>query len=38
MQKIKKSIIVNNIYKNKDNLYKKDKFGDWIIQAQQRSD
>ena len=34
----KNQIIVNDIYKNKDKLYKKDEFGDWISQAQQRSD
>ena len=34
----KNQIIVNDIYKNKDKLYKKDEFGDWITQAQQRSD
>ena len=31
-------IIVNDIHKNKDKLYKKDKFNDWVIQAQQISD
>ena len=31
-------IIVNSINKNNDKLYKKDDFGDWVIQAQQRSD
>ena len=31
-------IIVNDIHKNKDKLYKKDKFNDWVIQAQQSSD
>ena len=31
-------IIVNDIHKNKDKLYKKDEFYDWVIQAQQRSD
>ena len=31
-------IIVDSINKNNDKLYKKDDFGDWVIQAQQRSD
>ena len=31
-------IIVKNIEKNKDKLLEKDDFGDWVIQAQQRSD
>ena len=31
-------IIVNSINKNNDKLYKKDDFGDWVIQAQQCSD
>ena len=30
-------IIVDSINKNNDKLYKKDDFGDWVIQAQQRS-
>ena len=34
----KNQIIVNDICKNKDKLYKKDENGDWVIQAQQRSD
>ena len=36
--KEKNQIIVNEIHKNKDKLYKKDESGDWVIQAQQRSD
>ena len=31
-------ITVNSIKKNDDELYKKDHFGDWVIQAQQCSD
>ena len=31
-------IIVNSINKNNNKLYKKDDFGDLVIQAQQRSD
>ena len=31
-------IIVNSISKNNNKLYKKDDFGDLVIQAQQRSD
>ena len=31
-------IIVDSINKNNDKLYKKDDFGDWVIQAQQRFD
>ena len=27
-----------HIVKNKDKLFLKDEFGDWVIQAQQRSD
>ena len=34
----KNRIIVNDIRKNKDKLYKKDENGDWVFQAQQRSD
>ena len=30
--------IVDSINKNNDKLYKKDDFGDWVIQAQQRFD
>ena len=30
-------IIVNDIHKNKDKRFKKDEFGDWVIQAQQHS-
>ena len=29
-------IIVNDIHKNKDKLYKKDKYGDWVIQPSDR--
>ena len=36
--KEKNQIIVNDIHKNKNKLFKKDEFGDWEIQAQQRSD
>ena len=36
--KEKNQIIVNDIHKNKDKLFKKDEFGNWVIQAQQRSD
>ena len=38
INKEENQIIVNDIHKNKDKLFKKDKFGDWVIQAQQRSD
>ena len=31
-------IIVSSINKNIDKLYKKDGFGDWVMQAHQRSD
>ena len=31
-------ITVNNINKNKDKLFKKDEFGDWVIQTQQHFD
>ena len=31
-------IIINNINKNKDKLFKEDEFNDFLIQAQQRSD
>ena len=31
-------IIVDSMNKNNDKLYKKDDFGDWVIQAQQRFD
>ena len=31
-------IIINKINKNNDKLYEKDKFNDWVIQAQQCSD
>ena len=31
-------IIVNDICKDEDKLYKKYEFGDWVIQAQQRFD
>ena len=36
--KEKNQIIVNDIHKNNDKLFKKDESGDWVIQAQQRSD
>ena len=38
ISKEENQIIVNNIHKNKDKLYKKDECGDWVIQAQQLSD
>ena len=38
INKEENQIIVNDIHKNKDKLYKKDKFNDWVIQAQQISD
>ena len=38
INKEENQIIVNDIHKNKDKLYKKDKFNDWVIQAQQSSD
>ena len=34
----KNQIIVNDICKDEDKLYKKYEFGDWVIQAQQRFD
>ena len=36
--KEKSQINVNDIHKNKGKLFNKDEFGDWVIQAQQRSD
>ena len=36
--KEKNQIIVNDIHKNRDKLYKKDEFNDQVIHAQQRSD
>ena len=36
--KEKNQIIVNDICKDEDKLYKKYEFGDWVIQAQQRFD
>ena len=36
--KEKNQINVNDIHKNKGKLFNKDEFGDWVIQAQQRSD
>ena len=38
INKKENQIIVNDIHKNKDKPFKKDEFGDWVIQAQQRSD
>ena len=38
INKEENQIIVKNIEKNKDKLLEKDDFGDWVIQAQQRSD
>ena len=38
INKEENQIIVNDVHKNKDKLFKKDEFGDWAIQAQQRSD
>ena len=38
INKEENQIIVNDVHKNKDKLFKKDEFGDWVIQAQQRSD
>ena len=38
INKEENQIIVNDIHKNKDKLFKKDEFGNWVIQAQQRSD
>ena len=37
-KKEENQILVNDIHKNKDKLFKKDEFGNWVIQAQQRSD
>ena len=36
--KEKNQIIVNDIHKNKNKIFKKDESGDWVMQAQQRSD
>ena len=36
-KKEENQIFVNDIHKNKDKLFKKDEFGNWVIQAQQRS-
>ena len=36
--KEKNQIIVNDVCKDEDKLYKKYEFGDWVIQAQQRFD
>ena len=38
INKEKNQIIVNDIHKNEEKLYKKDEFNDQVIQAQQRSD
>ena len=38
INKEENQIIAKNIEKNKDKLLEKDDFGDWVIQAQQRSD
>ena len=38
IKKEENQIIVKNINKNKNKLLEKDDFGDWVIQAQQRSD
>ena len=38
INKEENQIIVNDIHKNKDKLFKKYEFGDWVIQAQQRFD
>ena len=38
INKEENQIIVNDIHKNKDKLFKKDEFCDCAIQAQQRSD
>ena len=38
IKKEENQIIVKNISKNKNKLLEKDDFGDWVIQAQQRSD
>ena len=38
INKEENQIIVKNINKNKNKLLEKDDFGDWVIQAQQRSD
>ena len=37
-KKEENQILVNDIHKNKDKLFKKDEFGNWVIQAQQCSD
>ena len=37
-KKEENQILVNDIHKNKDKLFKKDEFGEWVIQAQQRFD
>ena len=38
INKEKNQIIVNDIHKNKEKLYKKDEFNDQVIQAQQPFD
>ena len=38
INKEENQIIVKKINKNKNKLLEKDDFGDWVIQAQQRSD
>ena len=38
INKEENQIIVNDVHKNKDKLFKKDEFGDSVIQAQQRPD
>ena len=38
INKEENQIIAKNINKNKNKILEKDDFGDWVIQAQQRSD
>ena len=38
INKEENQIIANDIHKNKDKLFKKDEFDNWVIKAQQRSD
>ena len=38
INKEENQIIANDIHKNKDKLFKKDEFDNWVIKAQQCSD
>ena len=38
INKEENQIIANDIHENKDTLFQKDEFDDWVIKAQQRSD